>query len=231
VKQYLHVFFDLDHTLWDYDRNSAEVLTELFYEHQLDDHGVTVDQFIAHFKATNRNIWRQYDQQAINRTYVREERFRLVLKSLKVADDQLAHGLSVHFLDRCPRKIHLQPQAQELLDYLSKKYELHIITNGFEDVQHIKLKSSGIRDYFKAVVTSESANHRKPMKEIYEFAMEQAGAELPTSIMIGDNLNTDILGATQVKMDSIYYNHGNARTKPTLATYEVSQLWEITKIL
>lgn len=154
----------------------------------------------------------------------------LALLDFKIADDVLAKDLSIRFLDLLPTRTILFPHAIEILEYLAdKKYELHLITNGFEKTQHSKLKYSGLDKYFKEVITSEGSSSLKPNKEIFDFAFEKTGADPKESIMLGDSIEVDIIGAMKAGIDQVFINHLNIDTdiKPT---YVVRSLKELENI-
>ena len=205
--KYNHLFFDLDHTLWDFDRNSAECLVELFDTFRLADVGIaSAAEFSRHFIEINRKLWSDYDKNLIEHTYIRQHRFPLVFRSLGVDETAVHADLNVEYLKLLPRKPHLLESARELLDYLHGRYTMHIITNGFAEIQAIKMDSSEIAHYFTHVITSEKANAKKPDPQVFQYAMEISGATVAESLMIGDNYEADILGAKSVGMDTVFYN-------------------------
>ncbi len=224
-KTYRHLFFDLDHTLWDFERNSDETLLELFTEfalHRL----LNYEAFRAEFAVVNRQLWQRYDQHKLDKEGLRQLRFQLVLAKFGLQDDALAQQLTGVYFARCPTKPHLVPHSRELLDYLAPRYKLHIITNGFDEVQATKLKSAGIDHYFDKVLTSENSGHRKPQPEIFALALQWAGAALPHSLMIGDNLDTDMAGAIAAGMDTLYFNPAKLAHQKEV-TFEVHSLSQI----
>jgi len=154
----------------------------------------------------------------------------LCLLDFKIADEPLARSLAVQFLERLPNRKNLFPYTVEILEYLKeKKYILHLITNGFESVQHNKLSNSKLTEYFEEVITSEKANSLKPNKEIFEFALQITGAKSSESIMIGDNIDADIKGAMNAGMDTVFVNHLNIETdvEPTYIVHHLKELEEI----
>jgi putative hydrolase of the HAD superfamily len=206
AKTYRHLFFDLDHTLWDFERNSGETLGELFAEYSLAGLGLALGPFATEFAAINRELWRLYDQHQVDKATLRQVRFQRVLARFGVVDDALAHQLTEAYFARCPAKPHLMPHSAELLAYLAPRYQLHIITNGFDDIQATKLHSAGIAHYFGQVLTSENSGHRKPSPEIFALALARTGAAVGESLMIGDNLDTDMAGGRAAGLDTLYYN-------------------------
>lgn len=206
MKNITHIFFDLDHTLWDYDTNARETLTELFEMHELNRYYTTVDSFIKAFHYTNHRLWKRYNKGEIGRDFIRENRFRQLFETRGNISDTLNESLSSYFFTNCPRKTALIDGSLEVLDSLGEKYELGIITNGFEETQNIKLTISGLQHYFKYIITSETAGHRKPSPEIFELAQNMSGATKNSAVMIGDNFNTDIAGAIKAEWNCFWFN-------------------------
>ena len=173
---YKHLFFDLDHTLWDFDRNSAECIAELFDTFRLGDTGIaSPDDFSRHFISINKKLWSDYDKNLIEHSYIRQHRFPLVFEALGVDASGIDADLNAEYLKLLPCKSHLLDSARELLDYLQGRYVMHIITNGFAEIQGAKMASSGIAHYFTHVVTSENANAKKPDPLVFEYAMRISG--------------------------------------------------------
>jgi putative hydrolase of the HAD superfamily len=229
--KYKHLFFDLDHTLWDFDANAKLTLKEIYSFFNLPSLGITpFDDFYKHYLHHNEILWDRYHKGFITGEDLKWKRMWRTLLEFKIGDEKLARLMSDKFLDLLPTRKLLFPHTIEILDYLtSKNYQLHLITNGFEKVQWSKLNNSGLNGYFKNVITSETSNSLKPKKEIFDFAMQKAGATVANSIMLGDNLDADIQGAMNVGMDSVFVNHINATTalKPT---YTVTHLKELENI-
>ena len=230
--QYRHLFFDLDHTLWDFEMNAKETLQELYDNNNLKERGVAeFDAFYRHYSFHNHRLWDRYTKGFIKQEELRWKRMWLALLEFKIADDTLSRKLSVEFLQILPTKRNIFPYTIEILNYLKNKdYVLHLITNGFEQVQYGKLRNSKMDHYFKKVITSELANSLKPKKEIFDFALEQAGAKMEESIMIGDNLEADIKGAMNAGWDTVFVNHINEQTKDVKPTYTVYNLVELEGI-
>lgn len=228
---YKHIFFDLDHTLWDTDANSAEAITELYHKHALREKGITsLETFILKYDEINKKFWDDYAKGKISKQSLRYKRFLLVLQHFGIKNYDLSYSMSEDYTSITPHKSTVQPHTHEVLDYLGNKYPLHIITNGFEDVQHAKLKAAKMNEYFKIIVTPEKAGHKKPSPLIFEYALEQVKAAAADCIMIGDDLEVDVLGARAVGMDHVYYNLTGAKHNETLK-YEISSLKELMGIL
>ncbi|MBP9102628.1 MAG: YjjG family noncanonical pyrimidine nucleotidase [Chitinophagaceae bacterium] len=207
--KYKHLFFDLDHTIWDFEANSRTTLVELYEEMKLKERGVhDFDLFHKNYLAHNERLWERYRKGFVKQEELRVKRMWLSLLDFKIADEPLAKKMGDRFLEMLPTRTILFPYTIEILNYLTeKKYELHLITNGFENTQHSKLKHSGLSPYFKQVITSEGSNSLKPNKEIFDFAFQKTGATPDESIMIGDTMEVDILGAINAGIDQIHVNH------------------------
>lgn len=231
MKQYAHIFFDLDHTLWDFEKNSHQTISELFVSHKLNETGISsADKFISVYIQVNEVMWEQYRLGKISKDVLRTMRFSQTLSKFGITDNErLSRNLADDYVEISPYKKNLFAGAIDVLEFLSVKYKLHIITNGFPEVQHKKMASSGLDKYFKNIFISEEVGYSKPKKEIFDFAMKTSGAESGNSIMIGDNMETDVLGALGAGMDSVWFNPDkkNHKQKPTL---EISALSELKKI-
>jgi putative hydrolase of the HAD superfamily len=229
--KYRHLFFDLDHTLWDFEANARVTLFELYQNMQLEKRGINdFDLFHKNYLAHNETLWARYRNGFIKQEELRVKRMWLALLDFKIADELLAKEMSIRFLDLLPTRTILFPYTMEILQYLTnKKYELHLITNGFEKTQHSKLRYSGLDKYFKEVITSEGSSSLKPNKEIFDFAFKRTGAKPTESIMLGDSIDVDIIGAMKAGIDQVFINHLNI-TIDIKPTYVVSSLKELEEI-
>jgi putative hydrolase of the HAD superfamily len=227
---YEHLFFDLDHTLWDFRTNSQQTLRELHAELDLQAHGVEdVDALIAVYEEVNKGLWRRYEAGHLSKDVLRILRFRNTLLQFGVRNDALASRMGDAYLEQCPRKPGLFPGAAEVLAELGSRYHLHIITNGFHSVQQVKLLTSGIRDHFNVVLSSEQAGASKPDGRIFAQALKLSGARADTSLMIGDDRETDMRGARDAGWDHVHFA---AETEPDpLATHRISRLEELRGLL
>ncbi len=234
--QYKHLFFDLDHTLWDFEANSHQTLKELYRALNLREKGIEdFDLFHKNYLAHNDKLWDRYRNGYIKVDELRWKRMWLSLLDFKIADESLARQMGNIFLDLLPTRKILFPYTIEILDYLThKKYQLHLITNGFEKTQHSKLKYSGLDKYFIEVITSEGSNSLKPKKEIFEYAFQKTGANPAESIMIGDAIDVDILGALNAGIDQVHVNHLTKEAVPVIndqfPTYTVYSLRDLEDI-
>jgi putative hydrolase of the HAD superfamily len=229
--KYKHIFFDLDHTLWDFDKNSAETLTELYLHYQLGKYQLfSCEDFISTYRVINHEMWALYDTGMISKQKLREDRFRITLEKLGMSRLVIPGTIEEDYVAICPTKKNLIPYATEILDYLKEKYILHIITNGFSDVQGTKMNGTGLTPYFSKVFNSETVKFKKPQKEIFEYAIREVSCTADCCIMIGDNLQTDIQGAINASIDNIYFNPEKISHNYTV-THEIGCLSELAKIL
>lgn len=202
------IFFDLDHTLWDFERNSALTYEKIFRAHGI---GVSLTEFLECYIPLNLKYWKLYLEGKIEKQALRYQRLRTVFDRLGYSiGDADINLLSEAYIEQLSTHTHLIPSALEVLDYLKSRYRLHIITNGFEEVQARKLDKSGIAAYFGAVVNSDRAGVKKPHPEIFRMALRLAGTTPGASVMIGDSLEADILGARAVGLQTLHFNvHGD----------------------
>lgn len=198
------VFFDLDHTLWDFERNSALTFEKILLKNQIP---VDPSDFVRQYVPINFKYWELFREDKISKEEMRFGRLieTFTFFNLKIEQEIIA-ALSEEYIRYLPENNHLFEGALELLDYLKPKYNLHIITNGFSDVQTQKLNNSKLLPYFKTITNSESVGVKKPNRAIFEFALLQANANRENSIMIGDCINADVLGALNCGMDAILFS-------------------------
>lgn len=230
-KTYKHIFFDLDHTLWDFERNAEETKREMFENYHLKAKGIeSYESFREKYIVINQALWALYREDKIEKDELNFRRFYDTLILFGINDRNLSEEMASAFIRGITSKTYLFPYTRELLDYLFAKYPLHIITNGFEEVQYGKLKNSGLGKYFTTIITSEAAGSKKPDSEIFRYALQEAGAEATESIMMGDDLEIDIAGARQMGIDQIFVNHDNKKHHE-MVTMEVFSLDEIIELL
>lgn len=226
-----HVFFDLDRTLWDFESNSEATLKELFSEFDLTKKlGVSDLNFIHEYKRINEIFWEDYRNGVIAKEELRYARFEAALKFFGHADAKLASEIGELYISRSPRKTGLVDGAIEVLEYLHPKYQLHIITNGFDEVQHIKMESSGLIPFFREIITSEEANAKKPSRAIFDYSERKTGAVPENSIMIGDHFEADIVGAINSKWKAVLYEPNKLRMNEKEFTH-ILHLRELMEIL
>ena len=229
---YKFFFFDLDHTLWDYTANSEQTLKELYQKYELEKLGNFCSaQFCQTFDTINRDLWVQNEAGKLSRDELRRQRFVRVLNALcqQEVDEQISSGLDQDFMALCPAKPGLLPYAREVLEHVHQRFPLYVLTNGFRDVQDIKLKAAGIEHYFSGVFTAEDAGAAKPNVAFFEHVLRQVGARPEQCLMIGDNLKADIIGASSAGIDSIYYNPFKRRYNVPVQ-HEINCLSELMRL-
>lgn len=232
MKPYRHLFFDLDHTLWDFETNAHETLRQLYTDYDLGQYGTfSFEQFNSRYSEVNHALWRLYQANKLTQKQLRETRFLRTLTKLGVAEADIPADISDRFTDILPHKSAVFPHTHEVLGYLQGKgYALHLITNGFEDMQYTKLASSRLTDYFQEIITSEASGCLKPDPRMFAHALGRAGATAAESLMVGDNLECDVLGAYNSGIDQVYFNPARRRHFAQ-TTYEIASLNELREFL
>ena len=207
MTQIQHVFFDLDHTLWEFEKNSDLTFEKIFTKHKSP---LEIGGFLEVYKPLNHQYWKLFGEEKVTKSQLRYGRLKDTFDALNYTiSDDLIDVMANDYLDFLPDFNFLFDGAFEILDYLKDKYQLHIITNGFNDVQDKKMKSSNIYHYFDKIITSESVGVKKPNIKVFNYALSLANASKENSIMIGDNLDADIKGALNAGMSAIHCNFEN----------------------
>lgn len=221
------VFFDLDHTLWDFERNSALTFEKIFKENGV---SVELDDFLRIYAPINLEYWKLYRENRIDESELRFQRLRRTFDTMAATvSDKLIYELAHEYIAHLSSFTHLMPNAMQVLEYLEPKYRLHIITNGFQEVQEKKLKGSNIHHFFDHVVNSEMAGVKKPDPYIFKLALDRAQVEAKHTLMIGDSLEADIIGAKTVKMQVLHFNSNKEPGHDHCKT--INNLIEIKSIL
>ncbi len=221
------VFFDLDHTLWDFEKNSALAFETVFKMQDLD---VNMAEFLQFYVPINREYWERYRKDEITQKELRYGRLKDAFDRIEYTiSDDLVELLSVEYIHYLPKYNHLFEGAIEILDYLQPKYNLHIITNGFAEIQENKLNNSYITHYFKSITNSEMAGVKKPNPLIFDYALNLAKAKKEHSIMIGDCIEADVQGALNAGLDAVFFNESKAPVANTIK--QVNNLLELKKYL
>lgn len=231
MKKYTDVFFDLDRTLWDFDTNSRASVDDLIDKYDLESKGIpSKDDFFQVYTAINNTLWDRYRKGSIAKAELKVLRYEKALRHFGIFNHEMAEIFGREYLEILATKKNVFPGTHEILKYLQPKYRMHIITNGFEEVQDKKMNTAGLTDFFEVVITSEAAGVRKPNAGIFEYALQKTGANIESSIMIGDDLPVDIVGAREYGMDQVYFNPAK-KPHSEIITHEVSHLSEIASIL
>ncbi len=221
------IFFDLDHTLWDFEKNSALAFEAIFEKHAMP---ISMETFLEYYIPINFKYWKLYQEEKITQQELRYSRFREAFDLLQYPiDDAKINLLAQEYINYLPKFNHLFEGAVEILDYLKPKYKLHIITNGFHEVQEGKLRNANIDHYFITITNSEKAGVKKPNPKIFEYALDLAQTDKAKSVMIGDSMEADIEGALNVGLDAIFFSESDYGE--TLKVPQVRHLLELKKIL
>lgn len=229
--QYKHLFFDLDHTIWDFDKNAEETLNELYHTYKLKDLGLhSPDRFIEVYTHNNHQLWAEYHVGKITKQKLRETRFSKTFIDLGLSPNLIPQRFEDDYVNICPTKTNLFPKAHETLSYLKERYSLHLISNGFKESTELKVSNNGLNVYFENVVISEVVGFNKPDKAIFNHALTLANAGISESIMIGDSLEADIRGAQDYGMKAIYFNP-ERKEKPEDVNQEIACLSELMTLL
>ena len=222
-----HIFFDLDHTLWDFETNSDIAFNTIFKKHNVK---VDLEKFLNYYRGINQKYWKLYRDEKVTKEELRVGRLNDTFKIIKFeATNNLIDNLAVDYIEYLPNNNQLFEGTYELLDYLKPNYQMHIITNGFIEVQSKKIINSGLDQYFKQIITSEDAGVKKPNPYIFNYALNKAGALSNESVMIGDNWEADIMGAKNVGLDVIFCNFNKEPVSESIKSVNV--LSEIKKYL
>ena len=234
TKRYTDLFIDFDDTLYDTHGNAVIALKELFEFLRLDQYFEDAELFYDEYWKANIDLWTRYSKEEITRDYLIVERFRRPLsfgKGLEPTEEYCLKASDL-FLDFCSSKPGVVAGAHELVDYLKTKgYRMHICSNGFHEVQYKKLRACGLYNSFNTIILSEDAGANKPSQQFFDYAFQKSGAVKETTLMIGDNFNTDILGAKQAGLDTAYFNRYPEYPATEPVTFEVTALQDLMDIL
>ena len=230
MKKYTTIFFDLDRTLWDFEANAAKAFEAMFEQLELHKYGIpNYIDFYEKYAYHNKILWDLYNRGEMKKEVLKAMRFRLALADYNVSNDLLAVYLSDAYLDNSLKFNVLFPGAKEILIYLHDKFKLGIITNGFEEIQHEKLRISGLGKYFNAIITSEEAEYKKPDSRIFQYALRKIKSSAEESIMVGDDEKIDLEGAKKVGISQIFFNP-EKKLAEYESTYEIQSLLELKSI-
>lgn len=218
----------MDHTLWDLEKNAGETLVELFEEFRFSEFtSCSPEDFVALFQKHNKEQWVLYEQKSIDKRTLREQRFQLAMNDMGIAEKNRPATMWNLFLERCPARTNLMPNAREVLEFLCEKYPVYILTNGFAETQRKKLKNAGLSSFVKGIVISEETGYRKPQKEIFDHALETARAKPFETVLIGDSLEADVMGAVQAGWEAVFFNPEKKTTELPLQVAQIHNLLEL----
>jgi putative hydrolase of the HAD superfamily len=226
-----HIFFDLDRTLWDFGFNSRASLEEVYHAYRLDEAGIaSFEDFHSRYEIHNDACWEKYRKHEMNKHFLRHQRFHLTLLDFGITDRNLAKSMGETYVDLSPQKNKLIPGAYDLVAELSEQHKLHIITNGFEEIQRQKLIGSQLAPFFTHIITSEKAGCKKPHAGIFKLGMQLAKAKTHQCIMIGDDLDADIKGAHNMQWKVIWFNERKKDVTLHLPPEGVPVIDELAKV-
>lgn len=228
---YKNLFIDLDDTLWDTYHNNKECLEELYADYRFGRHYASFEAFFDVYMPHNIELWAKYRAGEIDRPTLILDRFLYVLRPLGITDEKEVLAINDDFLRRTTTKTRLIPGAIELLEYLRPSYRMYILSNGFREVQYLKLSNAGLAPYFDRMILSEDAQIQKPHKGIFDYALVNTNSRRAESLMIGDSWDADIVGARQSRIDQIWYNPDGLPAQGFEPTHTVRSLLEIRDIL
>lgn len=222
-----HLFFDLDRTLWDFEKNSELALHELFHALALDRDIPDFQEFHLAYKQKNAELWKLYGAGKMKKEELRISRFKITLESFGIMDSEKIQSMSDGYVEISPRQTSLFPGAIQTLQKLQDEgYPMHIITNGFKEVQYIKLENSGLAPFFDIVICSEELGKNKPSPDIFHYALGKANASSSKSVMIGDDPEVDVYGALNAGMKGILFDPNNENKSYT----EVPRITDLSQI-
>ncbi len=229
-KKYKNIYFDLDRTLWDFQTNSEKTLFDL-----IEKFAPTLiprfKEFLTIYYELNEKLWVQYRDGLLKKEVLRIKRFSDAFEQMNYLHSDFSEQFSNDYIKESPLKTTLFPYTIEILNYLkNKNYRLFLLTNGFQEVQIVKIRESGLQAYFDKMITSEEAGYQKPHRKIFEYALKTVNAKKDESIMIGDDLENDIYGARRFGMDTVFFNPEGIKHKQK-TNYEISSLKELQAIL
>ncbi|MCD6366622.1 MAG: YjjG family noncanonical pyrimidine nucleotidase [Bacteroidales bacterium] len=224
------IFFDLDRTLWDFETNSEVTLRQLYSDFNLKKFIPSQEVFLSTYREKNKALWALYRKGCLDSNVLKQKRFYETFLAYGIDKPELAQTFGRAYLEKLATQKQLFPGTIELLDYLFPKYPLYILTNGFKEVQHKKLKNINLKKYFTGIFTSDEIGYPKPNPEFFSFVLDKISAKPEHCIMVGDDLQTDILGAKNMSIKGIYFNP-DEKPHQEIVDYEITRLLEIKKIL
>ena len=229
--KYKNLFFDLDDTIWAFSQNARDTFEEVYQKYSFDRYFDSFNHYYTLYQQRNTELWIEYGEGKITKDELNRQRFFYPLQAVGVEDEALAEQFSKDFFAIIPTKSTLMPHAKEVLEYLAPKYNLYILSNGFQELQCHKMRSAGIDRFFKKIVLSDDIGILKPWPEIFHFALSATQSEVHDSLMIGDSWENDVIGAKGVGMHQVFYNVTGKEELPFQPTYHISNLKELMQIL
>ena len=228
---YKNLFIDLDDTLWDIHHNSRECLLEIYDDYGYKEYFESFDHYYNVYMPSNHHLWGLYREGKINKDELIVERFLVPVREFGIDDSEYAKKLSDDFLERTTYKTKLVKGTMELLEYLKPNYNMHILSNGFREVQYKKIENSGLKSYFDKIILSDDIGINKPHPDFFTHALRNTNSLREETLMIGDSWDADILGAFNSKIHQLWYNPEGLKSNGFTPTYCVKTLVEIKGIL
>lgn len=228
---YKNLFFDLDDTLWAFSWNARDTYEEMYWKYGYDRFFDSFEHYYELYNRRNLQLWTEYANGQVTKQELNRQRYLYPLEVVGAGDAVLAKAYEEDALATIPTKSRLMPHAREVLEYLAPKYNLYILSNGFQELQSHKMHSSGIDKYFKKIILSDDIGVLKPWPEIFHFALSATQSELRHSLMIGDSWENDIAGAAGVGMHQVFYNVSGITRYSFTPTYEITDLKELMNLL
>lgn len=228
---YKNLFIDLDDTLWDIHQNGKECLAEIYCDYDYNKYYPTFEEYYRVYMPNNKRLWALYHDGKIQKEELIVERFLVPVRAFGINDPAYAKNLSDDFLERTTRKTRLIEGTMELLDYLRPKYRMHILSNGFREVQYKKIENSGLKPYFDKIILSEEAGINKPHPDIFTYALKNTNSRRVETLMIGDSWDADIVGAFNSRIAQVWFNPKDEKARDFIPTHTVKTLLEIKDIL
>lgn len=231
TRKYKNLFFDLDDTLWAFSVNARDTFEEMYHKYNYERYFNSFSHFYELYERRNAELWGEYEQGEVTKEELNKQRFFYPLKMVGVNDEKLAKIFADNFFAVIPTKEKLVPHAREVLEELSSRYNLYILSNGFKELQYKKMHSSGIDIYFKKVILSDDIGVLKPWPKIFHFALSATQSKVEDSLMIGDSWNNDIVGAKGINMQQVFFDITYRTDLPFQPTYHIHDLRELSAIL
>ncbi|MDR0420345.1 MAG: YjjG family noncanonical pyrimidine nucleotidase [Prevotellaceae bacterium] len=230
--KYKHILFDLDRTLWDFDTDTRDTVKEIFYNCRLDETITDFDEWFRTYKMHNIRLWEDYALGKITKTTLRNTRFYLAFKDFGIDDKELGIKFGEKFIEKIPDRTTLFPNTHEVLTYLvNKKYQLHVVTNGFNEIQFKKMEAADIKKYFTKIFTAENTGYNKPHSKFFQYVISSLHSSKKEAIIVGDDFVSDISGAKKFGIDQIYLKSANVPEPPEKPTFLINSLIELKNIL
>ncbi len=230
---YKNLFFDLDDTLWAFSVNAQSTFFEMYQKHRYGRYFPSFEHFYQLYQQRNHQLWVDYAAGKVTKDELNRQRFLYPLQVVGVPRaEEVATAFAKDFFQVIPTKSEVVPHAHEVLQELSSRYNLYILSNGFHELQRHKMRSAKLDTYFKAIILSDDIGILKPNPELFHHAMKVTNATPADSLMIGDSWESDVIGASAVGMHQVYFSpSGRVASLPFQPTYLISDLRQLLEIV